>query len=568
LHNWLAWSGWRIYGLTLAVCGLATVLSLWLTPIIEPTPMVLFLVAVVASAWLGGLGPALVASLLSTLALYIYFLGSPAIAQVESLRGVLPLTAFLLTGTLVGTLSAARRRADQAQAQAAASEQAALATARGAQHRAGFLAEVGTLLASSLDFDLALDNLARMVVSWQLADWCLVDVFDSDGSLRRVAAVHSDPAKQPLVTELQKRYDRLAPRATHTLWKVLLPEQPWIDPEVDEARLAAEARDPEHFRLLRDIGFKSEMVVPLSARGRTLGAITMVRGDRDRPYNPDDLALAEELARRAGLAADNARLYAEAQRLNTELEQRVNERTTQLIQSHEELSRLSAHLQTAREEERARIAREIHDELGGSLTGVKMDVARLRRLGNPGSDEWLAQVETVSTALDETVQTVRRIATELRPAILDDFGLVAAIEWQLKEFQARSGIVCQLTAATEPIELDRDSATAIFRVFQETLTNVARHADATHVAVQLEPEPGWLVLRVSDNGRGIDPAALAQSSTFGLAGMRERVRMLSGQLVIQSPAGQGTTVLVKVPLPGASVIAAAATATPAIKGTL
>jgi len=219
----------------------------------------------------------------------------------------------------------------------------------------------------------------------------------------------------------------------------------------------------------------------------------------------------------------------------------------ELMRSHEELRTLSAHLHTAREEERARIAREIHDELGGSLTGVKMDVARLRRVGQPGSPEWLAQVETVSAALDGTVQTVRRIATELRPAILDDFGLVAAIEWQLSEFQTRSGIECHFQAGLERVELDHASATAIFRVFQETLTNVARHAQATQVRVRLYQAPGGLALQVSDNGRGIDPTHQAQAKTFGLMGMRERVRMLSGQIDIQSSLGQGTTVLVQLP---------------------
>ena len=559
MYRWLAWGGWRVYSLALAICALATLLSVWLTPIVPPTPLALYLVAVVASAWLGGLGPALLASVVSTLAIYVIFLAFPAGSNPSPLDGWLPLSLFLLTGVVVGTLGAARRRADRAVGQAAATEQAALAAAQAAEHRAGFLAEVGSLLAAALDFETALDNLARLVVSWKLADWCLVDVYADDGSLRRVAAIHGDPAKQVLVSELQRRYGTLGPAATHTLWKVLRPEQPWIDPAVDETRLEAEARDPEHYRLLHTIGFKTEMVVPLTARGRKLGAITLVRGEANHPYRPDDLALAQELARRAGLAADNARLYAEAQRLNAELEQRVQARTTELIQSHEALSRLSAHLQTAREEERARIAREIHDELGGSLTGVKMDVARLRRVGSAGSDEWLAQVETVTAALDETVRTVRRIATDLRPAILDDFGLVAAIEWQLREFQTRSGITCELRTGLEEVALDRDGATAIFRVFQETLTNVARHAQATQVRVALYEQPGGLVLQVSDNGRGFTPAEQGQAKTFGLVGMRERVRMLAGQLDILGAEGGGATIRLLVPMPGANGHGPAAT---------
>ena len=697
---WLAHGGWRLYALAVLMAGLVFAASAVLGPLVPEMPLMLSLGAVLSTAWLAGAGPTLVASLLVTAGYYAIAAAVPDVPHLAGYRGALLFISLLLAGLALASVSAARRRAEQARAAAAASEAAALAVSQAEEHRATFLAEVGTLLASSLDFDIALDNLARMAVSWDLADWCLVDVYDTDGSLRRVAAVHQDPEKQKLVTELQRRYARLAPRATHTLWKVLRPEQPWIDPAVDERRLEAEARDPEHYRLLRGIGFKSEMVVPLTARGRTLGAITLVRGTPDRPYGPSDLALAQELARRAGLAADNARLYAEAQQLNAELEARVRERTAQLerkvaehertlqvlqekerrlaeaqqiahlgswhhdlatdsftwsdelyrlygldpqsriityegyrqlihpedrepvtarllaarrtgapfdfehrilwpdgqvrilhargtvavddlgrpqamegtaqditerqrlaqelIDSHTELSRLSAHLQTAREEERARIAREIHDELGGSLTGVKMDVARLKRIGAAGSPEWLAQVENVTAAIDGTVKTVRRIATELRPAILDDFGLVAAIEWQLKEFQSRSGLACELQAGLEQVELERDSATAIFRVFQETLTNIARHAQASTVQVRLYEQPGGLVLQVRDNGRGVNLAEQLPGRSFGLVGMRERVRMLSGQLDIESAPGQGTTVTVRVPVPAASVAGPAA----------
>ena len=221
----------------------------------------------------------------------------------------------------------------------------------------------------------------------------------------------------------------------------------------------------------------------------------------------------------------------------------------ELQRSHEELRLISAHLEAAREEERRRISREIHDELGGALTSLKMQLATLRqRVSAQQTDPALARIEDLARSVDTTVQTVRRIATELRPAILDDFGLVAALEWQLQEFQAHSGLECHFDCAVDSVDLTGDAATAVFRVFQETLTNVARHSNATQVKVTLEKLSGALVLRVQDNGQGISQQEIAGSRSLGLLGMRERVRLLSGELVIEGQLGQGTTVLVRIPL--------------------
>lgn len=221
----------------------------------------------------------------------------------------------------------------------------------------------------------------------------------------------------------------------------------------------------------------------------------------------------------------------------------------ELRASREELRRLSSHLEAAREEERTRIAREIHDELGGAMTSLKMDVSRLQRNAASLTPELLLERTAAMTQLiNDTIKTVRRIATELRPGVLDDLGLVAAIEWQLQEFGARSGLECQLIVQVDEIELDANRSTAIFRVFQETLTNVARHAEATRVIVALEAEDHHVVLRVEDNGRGIAPQDLAGGRSLGLVGMRERVRLLAGELTIDGAPGQGTTVRVRIPL--------------------
>jgi len=154
----------------------------------------------------------------------------------------------------------------------------------------------------------------------------------------------------------------------------------------------------------------------------------------------------------------------------------------------------------------------------------------------------------MSDLVDTAIQDVRRIATELRPGMLDDLGLVPAMEWQLQEFQKRSGIRCRFTSSLEKVALDAEDSTVLFRILQETLTNVARHASAAQVEVSLDEEQGYVRLRVQDNGRGITESELNGSKSFGLLGMRERVLLRSGSFHIQGTPGRGTTVVIKLPL--------------------
>lgn len=219
-----------------------------------------------------------------------------------------------------------------------------------------------------------------------------------------------------------------------------------------------------------------------------------------------------------------------------------------LDQSAEQLRKLAARLQVAREEERTRIAREIHDELGGALTVFKMDLARIRQLAPQAHLELQDRLRAFSESVDAMVQTVRRIATELRPAILDEFGLLAAIEWQLDDFRDRSGIQCKLSSNVEEVALAPASSTAVFRVFQEALTNVARHAHASQVEVRLASQANHFVLQVRDNGRGMVVRDMTDSQSLGLLGMRERIHLLSGTFDINSLPGQGTTIQISLPI--------------------
>jgi signal transduction histidine kinase len=189
----------------------------------------------------------------------------------------------------------------------------------------------------------------------------------------------------------------------------------------------------------------------------------------------------------------------------------------------------------------------IHDELGQALTGLKMDVAWLQSHLDPPQPALLAKTQAMSDLIDIIVQAVRRIATELRPGILD-LSLTATIEWQLQEFQTRSGIECQFISAADETTLDTDGATAVFRIFQETLTNVVRHAQATQVEVILEESAAFLTLQVRDNGRGISVSEIRSPKSIGLLGMQERARLRSGEVQFQGRPGEGTTVTVRQPL--------------------
>jgi len=219
----------------------------------------------------------------------------------------------------------------------------------------------------------------------------------------------------------------------------------------------------------------------------------------------------------------------------------------ELMRSHERLRDLTSHLQVVREEERALVAREIHDELGQALTALKMDVHwLLHRL--PQQDRPLIdKSRRMSKLIDRTVQSVRRICTELRPGLLDDFGLSAAMEWEAQEFSKRTNVQCQILSDPEDIILPQGVSTAIFRIFQETMTNIARHANATRVQVIIKRHGDTVEMQVSDNGKGITQAQIRNPGSFGITGMRERVHYLGGNLFISGNTG-GTTVNVAIPI--------------------
>jgi PAS domain S-box-containing protein len=239
-------------------------------------------------------------------------------------------------------------------------------------------------------------------------------------------------------------------------------------------------------------------------------------------------------------------------RARLELEQRVSERTRALSAALTQVRELSAHAHSVREEERKRIAREIHDELGSLLVGLKLDVNWLAR--RVADRETLARkCDSMNRLIESAVDNVGRIITDLRPSILDHQGLVAALEWQIQEFAEATELQCDPVIDVEPQAVAPQGAlaTAVFRIFQELLSNVARHARATAVRLHIRVTRAMLEMEVEDNGVGALPDAFEDAKSYGVMGMRERALHFGGSLRIVSKPGQGTHARLLIPMSGA-----------------
>jgi len=217
----------------------------------------------------------------------------------------------------------------------------------------------------------------------------------------------------------------------------------------------------------------------------------------------------------------------------------------ELQRSFQQLHALNARLQSVREEERATLARELHDELGQALTAIRLDLVALK--ATPRGDQQWRGIDAISGLIDATMHSVRRISTKLRPGILDDLGLADAVEWAAEEFQARTGIRCLVRLAARDLAIEKGGATALFRIVQESLTNVARHAGATHLRIELSEDSGFVSLQVMDNGRGIAQDQISSAGSLGILGMRERALLLGGEFFIGN-TGSGTVVRVRIPI--------------------
>ena len=220
---------------------------------------------------------------------------------------------------------------------------------------------------------------------------------------------------------------------------------------------------------------------------------------------------------------------------------------TKLRNEREHLRALASRLQSIREEERIKIAREIHDGLGQALTRLKIDLSRLSKKLPKDQEVLTDDIPSMGKLIDDTIQLIRKISTELRPGVLDALGLVSAIEWQVEDFKNRTEIQSEFSSTLEDGDLNRDLTTALFRILQETLTNIVRHAQATHVKISIEEDTGFIILTVEDNGKGITEREVSDSKSLGLLGIRERALIFGGEVQISGSKGRGTRVEVKIP---------------------
>ena len=289
---------------------------------------------------------------------------------------------------------------------------------------------------------------------------------------------------------------------------------------------------------------RSRIIVPLIGRtGHNMGLLH-VSNKPTGDMTEDDEAIMVQLGQIASIAMENV---IASRQLAAEIGER-QQAMEQLKRSHAQLRDLTARLESVREEERTRIAREIHDELGQTLTGLKLDIAWVKQQSAQAPPLLREKLESMARLADATMQTIRDIATELRPIVLDKAGLLPAIEWYSTEFHSRTGIKCQLNFLLRQVRLEQERSTAVFRIFQEILTNVARHSNASNVSVIVREAGGQLVFEVIDNGRGITQTQLADAKSLGLLSMRERAALAGGETTIDGTPGQGTRVKVTMPL--------------------
>ncbi len=290
-------------------------------------------------------------------------------------------------------------------------------------------------------------------------------------------------------------------------------------------------------------GYWKGEVCYLTKSGMVLTIMLSASAVKDKEGRPDGFVMV------CRDFTERKKLELQLEQFNKELEEQVRRKTDEINQSYQDIRQLASHLQDVREEERAGIAREIHDELGQQLTGLKMDVSWMSKRKTVQEDGELRQKAAATIGLlDQTIMTVRRIATDLRPSILDDLGLVAAIEWQCQEFGRRSGIRTEFTSAVTDFPFSSAIAIGLFRICQESLTNVARHAAAGRISIELQRENNAYMLTIEDDGKGFEVGTTASQKTLGLLGMKERALMMGGEFRIESEPGKGTKLFVTVPI--------------------
>jgi signal transduction histidine kinase len=317
-------------------------------------------------------------------------------------------------------------------------------------------------------------------------------------------------------------------------------------------RLAEESVFPQFFKtgFCKDIPYQF-----VKKAGDTIDVLLSAIGDRDSEGNViRSLAVSIDVTERNRAEKALHRAKEELSRYSKDLEYQVEERTGEITSILNQLRRLSGSIMVNQEKERSAIARELHDELGQVLTALRMDAVWLSDRLKAADTKAAGRALTMCGLIDKTIEEVRGMAIRLRPGVLDDLGLVDALEWYTTDFERRTGITCIFKHRDVP-SISDPVATAAYRITQEALTNVARHAAAKRVEVTLEARDGVLILATVDNGIGFNAAVLSETEALGVAGMRERAGLTGGVLEVQSQQGKGARVYFRVPIDGRGGVA-------------
>lgn len=382
-----------------------------------------------------------------------------------------------------------------------------------ARQRMTFLAEASAVLGASLDYETTLKNLAQLAVP-DFADWCRIDLVDEQGEVNMVSVAHIDPEKVAWVDSHQQKY----PPNRHSergVYQVVRSGQPEFYPEIPDTLLAASARNEEELRILRGIGFTSAIIVPIAARGNTVGAATFVSAESGRRYVGDDLVLAQEIALRSALAVDNARLYAQSR-------------------------------QSAAIEERQRLSRDLHDAVSQTLFSANIIAQTAARMWSTKPESmpgWLNKLQLLNQG---ALAEMRTLLLELRPEGVRTSPLPDLLRQLCDAAQARRELNIMLDTNLQR-ELPPDTHETFYRIAQEALNNVTKHSSATTVHINFIEGDDSIVLRIRDNGQGFDPATIAKG--FGLNIMQERADAVGAILSMTSQIEEGTEVVLtwKVP---------------------
>jgi len=319
--------------------------------------------------------------------------------------------------------------------------------------------------------------------------------------------------------------------------------------------------DPRHERTFSDMTAHGHYIVPLKAGEKLVGVMFLYTNT-----SPDWYEHSQEVLLAIGGLIANA---IEKKKMDDELEQHrnhleslVEKRTDELTtvnkklvgevaghkKTQEGLRQLTQQTEKIREEEKSEMSRKVHDELGQLLTAMKMDLLHLGKKLPQEDSDLRRQTHSIVELVDDTIKSVQQIAMELRPPILDAFGLCEAIAWQADEYKKRYGIKFDLNCLQKNLDLDKDLEITLFRVLQESVTNVVRHSEATQVGIGVQYQNGELVMRIQDNGRGIQKNKIEDPNSIGLIGIRERIRPWNGEVQFSGASGKGTTVEIRVPI--------------------